>query len=339
MKIIFWGTPNYAAESLYSLIQSEHKVIAVVTQPDKRRNRGSRTTASPVKQKAMENNIKVFSPYNIKKQQNIQEEIANLKADIYIVVAFGQILPIEVLNQPRFGCWNSHASLLPRWRGAGPIQWSLISGDKSTGVAIMFMEEGLDTGPVLFQSEINIGLLDNAQVLTNKLSKLSSNLLLKTLNIIENNTKSEPYGIPKLLDLTLQEDIQIKPTYARLLSKSDSLINWNTSALDIHRLVMGVFPNSYTFVQSKRLKIMATIPLLNIAKDYFSKFVDPLMINTLPKDSKPGSIIYLYKDVGLIVSTAESYLLITEAQLEGKKPVRGNSLIQQLGLNVGESFN
>ena len=185
MKLIFWGTPNYAAENLISLVNAGHEVIAVVTQPDKKRGRGKIISPSPVKKAAIELSIPVFTTHSIRKDQDTKDLLKNLKADVYVVVAFGQILPKEILDQPKLGCWNSHASLLPMWRGAAPIQWSILNDDAKTGVCIMSMEEGLDTGPVIEQEATLINDSDNLERLTNRLSVISSRLLLKSLERIK----------------------------------------------------------------------------------------------------------------------------------------------------------
>ena len=149
MKILYWGTPAYAVPTLQALHQAGHAIVGVVTQPDRRRGRGKQLVPSPVKTAALALGVPVFTPERIRKEPDCQAELARLGADCSVVVAFGQILPKDVLEQPPLGCWNGHGSLLPRWRGAGPIQWSLMEGDEATGVGVMAMEEGLDTGPVL----------------------------------------------------------------------------------------------------------------------------------------------------------------------------------------------
>jgi methionyl-tRNA formyltransferase len=159
MNVLFWGTPAYAVPSLNALHAAGHRLVGVVSQPDRRRGRGKELVASPVKVRALDLGIPVFTPERIRRQPELQAELAALGADLSVVVAFGQLLPPEVLAQPPLGCWNGHGSLLPRWRGAAPIQWSLIEGDAETGVGIMAMEAGLDTGPVLLERAIPIGLL------------------------------------------------------------------------------------------------------------------------------------------------------------------------------------
>ncbi len=163
MKIVFWGTPNYAAENLRNIVKAGHEVIAVITQPDRRRSRGKVLSPSPVKQAAIELGITVYTTQSIRKDQHTKDILFNLNADVYIVVAFGQILPKEILDQPKLGCWNSHASLLPVWRGAAPIQWSIINDDAKTGICIMAMEEGLDSGPVIERESTDI--IEDSEVL------------------------------------------------------------------------------------------------------------------------------------------------------------------------------
>ena len=178
MNILFWGTPNYAVPTLEALINAGHTIVGVVTQPDRRRGRGKQLIPSPVKARALDLDCAVFTPQRIRKDKEVQQQLAQLNADVSVVVAFGQILPKTVLDLPPLGCWNGHGSLLPRWRGAGPIQWSLLEGDHETGVGIMAMEEGLDTGPVLIEQPLRIGLLDNAEQLAQKLSHLTAELWL-----------------------------------------------------------------------------------------------------------------------------------------------------------------
>ena len=184
MRVLFWGTPDYAVPSLDALVAAGHQLVGVVSQPDRRRGRGKALMPSPVKARALALGLPVFTPERIRRDPDVQQQLAALGADVSVVVAFGQILPPEVLNQPPLGCWNGHGSLLPRWRGAAPIQWSLMEGDTQTGVGIMAMEQGLDTGPVLLERTIPIGLLDNAQMLGQRLSQLTAELLVEALPTI-----------------------------------------------------------------------------------------------------------------------------------------------------------
>ena len=161
MRILFWGTPEYSLASLEILIKSKHEVIAVVSQPDKKRSRGNKLTSSPVKSFAQQESIKIYTPEKIRNNIHFINELKSLSCDLFIVIAYGKILPKKILEIPKFGCWNAHASLLPRWRGAAPIQWALMKGDEFTGVGIMKMNEGLDTGDLLLEEKIKIDNNDN----------------------------------------------------------------------------------------------------------------------------------------------------------------------------------
>ena len=187
MRIIFWGTPEYSIASLDYFIKSKHEVIGVVSQPDKKRSRGNKLISSPVKNFAEQESIKTYTPAKIKDNIHFLNELKSLSCDLFIVIAYGKIFPKEILEIPKFGSWNAHASLLPRWRGAAPIQWSLIRGDKFTGVGIMKMSEGLDTGDILLEEKIKIDNNDNLNSLSEKLSLLSAKLFLNATSLIEEN--------------------------------------------------------------------------------------------------------------------------------------------------------
>ncbi len=338
MRVIFWGTPTYALPTLNALVNSGYDLVAVVTQPDRRRGRGKQLIPSPVKLRAIELGLSVFTPEKLRGDYELQKELAKLNADISIVVAFGQILPAEVLNQPLLGCWNGHGSLLPRWRGAGPIQWSILSGDKVTGVGIMAMEEGLDTGPVLLQESIEIGLLENANQLGKRLSELTASLVLEALLKIIASTSGQRLKHINQLNVTKQEQLEGKPTYARMLTKPDHIINWNHSAIDIHRKVMGLCPNAVTAWRGKRLKIITTEPLIEVLSKYLSKNVRPLIGRWQVDTNQPGTILGFEPELGIIVSTHDWPLLIRQAQLEGKGVAESRVLIQQLNPTIGEKL-
>ena len=338
MRVIFWGTPTYALPTLNALVNSGYDLVAVVTQPDRRRGRGKQLIPSPVKLRAIELGLSVFTPEKLRGDYELQKELAELNADISIVVAFGQILPAEVLNQPLLGCWNGHGSLLPRWRGAGPIQWSILSGDKVTGVGIMAMEEGLDTGPVLLQESIEIGLLENANQLGKRLSELTASLMIEALLKIIASTSGQRLKHINQLNVTKQEQLEGKPTYARMLTKPDHIINWNHSAIDIHRKVMGLCPNAVTAWRKKRLKIITTEPLIEVLSKYLSKNVRPLIGRWQVDTNQPGTILGFEPELGIIVSTHDWPLLIRQAQLEGKGVAESRVLIQQLNPTIGEKL-
>ena len=319
MRIIFWGTPQYAVQSLKELIISEHQVIAVVTQPDKKRSRGNKLIPSEIKQLSLNHGIPVLTPNKIKNNDNFINTLNKYKFDIFIVVAYGKILTKEILEMPKYGSWNAHASLLPKWRGAAPIQWALLEGDNYTGVGIMRMNEGLDTGDILEEKRIKIECNENLISLKAKLSKLSSELIISSLLKIEQ----------KVVEVTPQDDLNREIKYARILKKSDYYLNFNESALNIFRKINGLYPNAFLTYKNKNLKI-TELKILDSNSDLYEKFVNNECKN------KAGRIIGIHKNLGIIVSTKTNAVIILEGKLEGKKTTKGNSLIQQLNPIVGE---
>lgn len=228
MKIIFAGTPHFAASALSALLKA-HQVIAVLTQPDRPSGRGMQLTASPVKQLALQHGLTVLQPVSLKTEQ-VQHDIAALEADVMIVAAYGLILPKAVLNMPRFGCLNIHASLLPRWRGAAPIQRAILAGDSETGITIMQMDEGLDTGNMLLRAHCPIDASDNAQTLHDKLAALGASSLLEALTLLKTG---------QLMPVK-QDDEQA--SYAAKLLKSEAFIDWHQDAEQIARAVRAYNP-------------------------------------------------------------------------------------------------
>ena len=335
MKILYWGTPEYAVPTLLSLHAAGHEIVGVVTQPDRRRGRGKHLMPSAVKVCAQSLGLHTFTPERIKIDIDCQNQLANLKADVSVVVAFGQILPKSVLEQPPLGCWNGHGSLLPRWRGAGPIQWALLEGDAETGVGIMAMEEGLDTGPVLLEQRLPISLRQNSDALASQLSELTATLMLEAMNLIQKagvGTESE-----RLARLNVKYQGQ-DMSYARMLKKEDFQINWNDSALCTHRKVMGLYPGALTGWRNKRLKVLETEPLIERLSDQISEEARSLLGRWSTGEDQPGTVLSCINNVGIVVSTSGCPILIREAQLEGKGRSRGQGLVQQLAATTGERF-
>ena len=335
MKILFWGTPTYAVPTLNALSSAGHEIVGVVTQPDRRRGRGKQLIPSPVKARAIELGVPVFTPERIRKDLQCQQDLAALGADLSVVVAFGQILPNSVLEQPPRGCWNGHGSLLPRWRGAGPIQWALLEGDDRTGVGVMAMEEGLDTGPVLIERAIEIGLLDNAQVVAERLSDLTASLMVEAMPLIESaglGCESE-----RLATLNMRPQTEAHANYARMLKKEDFIVDWSASALSIHRKVMGLYPGAVTQWRGKRLKLMATEPLIERLESELSNEAQALIGRWSTGEHHPGIVLDV-NDAGVVVSSSGCPLLIREAQLEGKSRSVGVALAQQMNARVGDQM-
>ena len=342
MKVLFWGTPAYAVPSLNALKEAGHQLVGVVSQPDRRRGRGKELMPSPVKARALELGIPVFTPERIRRQPELQAELAALGADLSVVVAFGQILPPEVLAQPPLGCWNGHGSLLPRWRGAAPIQWSLIEGDAETGVGIMAMEAGLDTGPVLLERAIPIGLLENAEQLADRLASLTAELLITALPRIEAAGPGGEEG-ERLARLQVRRQGEEGLTYARLLSKDDYAIDWNQSALGIHRRVMGLYPGAHTSWRGQRMRLLSTEPLVQRLAPQLTPEAAALCSRWSPPPSNDptpaaGTVLACEPGVGLVVATGGCPLLLREAQLAGKRSCPGQALLQQLAAQPGDQL-
>jgi len=321
VKIVFWGTPDYSLRSLEVINNSNHELVGVITQPDKKRSRGNKLIPSSVKQYAIKNNIPVISPNQIKNNEDFLNQLKELIPDIFIVIAYGKILSKEILNIPKYGCWNAHASLLPRWRGAAPIQRALLSGDKYTGVGIMKMEEGLDTGDILIEEKIIIEKNDNLQSLKDKLSKLSSKLIIKSIDLL--NSKNNINELNLLNQLSLNREIK----YANMITKSEYFLNLDDTAENIYKKVNGLFPRAYILFNNKNLKILK-IKILSENK---------LNIK-YPKTKKTKIIVGIIKNEGLVISTKTFPILLIEGKLEGKNISNKNNLIQQLNTKIGESL-
>ena len=326
MKIIFWGTPEYAVKSLENLISSRHEILAVITQPDRKRLRGKNLIPSPIKSCSIQYGIDVLCPENIKNNKKFIETLREFNCDLFIVVAYGKILSREILDIPKYGSWNSHASLLPTWRGAAPIQWALLSGDLDTGVGIMKMEEGLDTGNILIEEKIKIEKNDNLATLSNKLSLLSSDLLIKAIDLISKNHEKQINTIP-------QNTIDRKIKYARLIHKSDYKISFNDKAVQIKRKINGLFPNAYIKNNNKIIKILKIRFLDNEELKTFN------FLSLNRELIVPGQIVGIIKNEGIIVNTLSEMIVIQEIKMEGKNISKGNQLIQQLKPVIGENFS
>ena len=292
MKIIFMGTPDFAVPALSAIASHGHEITHVVTQQDKARDRGNKIQFTPVKEKALELGIPVLQPEKIKGNAEFINQIANDKPDMIIVVAYGQILPKEILDIPKFGCVNIHASLLPRWRGAAPIQRAIIAGDEFTGVTIMHMAEGLDTGDMIISESIKIEKR-TASELHDELSHMGAKLIVDAMNQIEAGTAQR---IPQEETLA---------TYANMIFKSDGHLDFTKAPKDLENLIRGVnaWPGAYVMYSDQMMKIWEGIPLEK-------ESLEP-----------PGTIISV-SDEGIEVSAGGKILLVTEIQMPGKKRVK-----------------
>jgi methionyl-tRNA formyltransferase len=304
MRIVFMGTPDFASECLDKLIHSKHEVVGVFTQPDKPVGRKQVLTPSDVKVKAMEYNIPVYQPEKIK-NSNALQIIEDLKPDVIVVVAYGKILPKEILTCCKYGCINVHASLLPYYRGAAPIQWAILNGDKKTGVSIMQMDEGIDTGDIILTKETEISINETSEELFDRLDVIGANALIEALEIIEQgkaNPTKQPEG---------------NYEYAKMITKELSPINWNETALNIHNKVRGLqsWPVAITKINSKNVKIHKTI-LTDIVGNNAGEVVD--------------------NNKKLIVCCGDKKCVeILELQLEGKKRIDAKAFLQGNKIEIG----
>jgi methionyl-tRNA formyltransferase len=321
IKTIFFGTPQFAVPSLLRLLGDDRfDVIAVVTQPDRRRGRGNDLVPSPIKQVAVDHNLPVYQPDRIKRDEPTLAALAAHQADAFAVVAYGQILSPQILAMPRLGCVNGHGSLLPAYRGAAPIQWSIVDGQTETGVTTMLMDEGMDTGAMLLRSTMPIGLLDNADQVAQTMSDLGADLLAETLVKLD---RGEVLPIPQNND---------QATYARLIQKADYGIDWSRSAWAIHNQVRGFYPNVATSLRGQVLKVLGTIPVGD------SRFELADWVVPGDSDLEPGTIVDVVKGVGPVVATGDGFLGLVTVQPIGKKPQGGMDLVNGLRVAIGENL-
>ncbi|MCM1981325.1 methionyl-tRNA formyltransferase [Lyngbya confervoides] len=311
-KLVFWGTPQFAVPSLRYLLNADAvEVVGVVTQPDRRRGRGQQISPSPVKVIAQAAEVPLWQPERVKKDPQTLRALQNLQADAFVVVAYGQILSPEILSMPRLGCINSHASLLPKYRGAAPIQWAIYHGESQTGVTTMLMDAGMDTGAMLLRSTWPIGLLDNAQDLAQALAVQSGPLLADTLQQLDQ-------GI-----LEPQPQSESLATYAPLLHKPDFCLDWHRPALALHNQVRAFFPNALATFRHQTIKVLETWPLAEDWADQLPEEGRSLLAALPSAQGKPGEVVQVVKGQGPIVGTADGYLLIRGVQLAGKRPQSG----------------
>jgi methionyl-tRNA formyltransferase len=329
IKLIFWGTPQFAVPSLQRLLKEpEFEVLGVVTQPDKPRGRGKQLTPSPVKQVALEHGLQVWQPARVKKDEQTLAELRSHQADAFVVVAYGQLLSQEILDMPRLGCINAHGSLLPQYRGAAPIQWSLYNGDPTTGITTMLMNIGMDTGPMLLKESISVGLLEDAVDVGAQLSEVSAGLLVETLQKLDRG----------LLKPIPQDDALASS--ARLITKSDFVVDWAKPAIALHNQIRAFVPNVVAQFREQPIKILKTVPLVQNCLDRLPTEFQPLVQTVSTLDVKEiGQIVYLAKPHGPVVQTGQGLILLQTVQLSGKRPQSGWDFVNGLRLQVGDFLN
>lgn len=305
MRVIFMGTPDFAVPSLEKLLAKGYDVCAVYTQPDKPKGRGHKLQPTPVKELALQHGIPVFQPTTLRNEE-VQEEIRGWNADVIVVVAYGKILPKAVLDAPRLGCINVHGSLLPKYRGAAPIQWTVIHGDKTAGVTTMFMGVGLDTGDMLLKTETPVGEEETAGELFDRLKDLGADLLLETLERLEQG------------ELTPIPQKEEEATLAPMLSKELSVIDWTKSAQELHDLIRGLnpWPSAYSYLDGKKLKLHAS--------------------RVVSGSGAPGKAFV--REGNLCVYCGEGALELVEIQTENGKRMDGKSYLLGHPLQDGSCF-
>ena len=311
MKILFMGTPDFAQASLSALYDAKYDIVGVVTNPDKPKGRGMKLVASPVKEFAMQKGLKIYQPTKIKNNEEIIEEIKKLNPDVICVVAYGKILPKEIISIPRLGCINVHASLLPQYRGAAPIQWAVLNGDKKTGVTTMYMDEGMDTGDMILKQEVDIGEEETTGELWERLASIGANLLVETLKQIEKGiAPRQKQG----------EDFSLAP----MLNKEMAKINWSAkTAQEIKNLVRGLNPimGAYTFLNDKKIKFWK----VDVATE------DEIVVENLGF-IRNGTVLVSDVRDGIFIKTKEGILKVLEIQGENARRMtiqeylRGNSI-------------
>ena len=326
LNVLFMGTPDFAAESLKSLIDANYNVIGVVTNQDKPKGRGMKMVYSPVKEYAIEQNLKVYQPEKVRNNIEFIDEIKSLNPDVICVVAYGKILPKEILDIPKYGCINVHASILPKYRGAAPIQWAVLNGDEETGVTTMYMDIGMDTGDIIEIEKTKIGKEETTGELWDRLSKMGGKLLIQTLNKIEDGTVTR----------TKQGD---NFTMAPMLSKDMAKINWEEkTAEEIHNLVRGLNPimGAYTFLDEKKIKLWKVkvrtedelITLFPELEEYLFKL----------KDVTEGTILFSDDKKGLFVKAKGGIIEVEEIQGENAKRMPTGDFLRGNEIMAGEMF-
>lgn len=322
MKIVFMGTPDFAQKSLKSLYDAKHEILAVVTNPDRPSGRGMKLNASPVKQYAEEKGLPIYQPQKIRGNAEFIEQIKQLKPDVICVVAYGKILPREILEIPEKGCINVHGSLLPKYRGAAPIQWAVINGDKKTGITTMYMDIGMDTGDMILKAETEIGEDETTGEVWEKLSQIGGELLVKTLKEIEEGTATR----------TKQgDDFSIAP----MLKKEDSQIHWDKmTAKQIKNLVRGLNPimGAYTYLEDKKIKIWK----VQAISDQSAK--ELVENEKIINEAQLGQVIISDAKKGLYIKAKEGIIEVIEIQGENSKKMNAQDYLRGNKIEVGKIF-
>ena len=326
MRILFMGTPDFAEESLKSLYEAKYEIIGVVTNVDKPKGRGMKMIAPPVKEYAIEKGLKVYQPETVKNNTEFINEIKDLNPDLIVVVAYGKILPKEILDIPKYGCINVHASLLPKYRGAAPIQWAILNGDKTTGVTTMYMDIGMDTGDMILKEEVQIGEDETTGELWDRLKVIGGKLLIETVKQIKNGTAPrEKQG----------KDFTMAP----MLSKEMSKIDWkNKTAKEIKNLVRGLNPimGAYTFLNEKKIKFWKVQAISNV--ELIKIFPELEEYSYKIDDMDAGTVMFAIDKKGLFIKANEGIISVLEIQGENAKKMPIGDFLRGNEINIGDMF-
>ena len=321
LKILFMGTPDFAKESLEALYNEKYDIIGVVTNPDKPKGRGMKLDISPVKEFAIDKNLRIFQPLKVRNNIEFINEIKYLNPDVICVVAYGKILPKELLDIPKYGSINVHGSLLPKYRGAAPIQWAVINGENITGITTMYMDEGMDTGDMILREEVTIGEDETTGELWQRLSKIGAQTLVKTIKLIEEGNAP-------------REKQPSEFTLAPMLNKEMAKIDWNKNANEIKNLVRGLNPimGAYTFLNDKKIKLWK---VTNITEEDFYVF----MPNVELKNKQNGQVLISNDKRGLYIKTKNGIISVEEIQGENSKKMNIKDYLRGNKIEEGEILN
>ena len=320
------GTPDFALESLKALYEAKYDIIGVVTNIDKPKGRGMKMVASPVKEYAIEKNLQVYQPVKVRNNPEFLEAVKKLNPDLICVVAYGKILPQELLDIPKYGCVNVHGSLLPEYRGAAPIQWAVLHGDKKTGVTTMFMNAGMDTGDMILKEEVEIGEDETTGELWDRLKTIGANLLIKTVKEIENGTATRTKQLEE-------------GTMAPMLSKEMAKIDWkNKTANDIKNLVRGLNPimGAYTFLDGKKIKFWKVQTLTE--NELLEKFQELEEYKYHLNKMQAGTVLFSDDKKGLFIKANGGILQVLEIQGENSKRMAVGDFLRGNPVGVGNMF-
>ena len=326
MRILFMGTPDFALESLKALYDAKYDIMGVVTNVDKPKGRGMKMVASPVKEYAIEKNLQVYQPVKVRNNPEFLEKVKKLNPDLICVVAYGKILPQELLDIPKYGCVNVHGSLLPEYRGAAPIQWAVLNGDKKTGVTTMFMNAGMDTGDMILKEEVEIGEDETTGELWDRLKMIGAKLLIKTVKEIENGTATR----------TKQPE---EGTMAPMLSKEMAKIDWeNKDAKEIKNLVRGLNPimGAYTFLDGKKIKFWKVQTLTE--NELLEKFKELEEYKYHLDKMQAGTVLFSDDKKGLFIKANDGILQVLEIQGENSKRMVVGDFLRGNPVEAGKIF-